>query len=183
MQNFYQKIYNEINDSLNQTDYESLNKISKIFKETKNKNKKVIIFGNGGSAAIASHVSVDLTKNAKIRSINFNEADLLTCFANDYGYEKVFAKSLEFYADTGDIVVIISSSGESKNIINAAEFCKENNFLLCTFTGFSKMNTLKKIGDINMWVDSNAYNVVENIHQIWLLSIVDNIIGKTEYRS
>ena len=114
MQNFYQKIYNEINDSLNQTDYESLNKISKIFKETKNKNKKVIIFGNGGSAAIASHVSVDLTKNAKIRSINFNEADLLTCFANDYGYEKVFAKSLEFYADTGDIVVIISSSGESK---------------------------------------------------------------------
>ena len=56
--------------------------------------KKLIVAGNGGSAAMASHVSVDFTKAAGIRAINFNEADLLTCFANDYGYEKVFEKSV-----------------------------------------------------------------------------------------
>ncbi len=181
MQNFYQKIYNEINDSLNQTDYESLDKISKIFKDTKNKNKKVIIFGNGGSAAISSHVSVDLTKNAKIRSINFNEADLLTCFSNDFGYEKVYSKSLEFYADAGDIVIIISASGKSKNLLEAAKMCKKKKILLFTFTGFLKSNPLKKMGNINLWVNSKAYNIIENIHQIWLLSIVDRIIGKSEY--
>ena len=69
---------------------------------------------------MASHVSVDLTKNAKIRSINFNESDLLTCLSNDYGYENWMSKALEFYSTKGDLIVIISSSGESKNVISAA---------------------------------------------------------------
>ena len=114
MKNFYKKIFTEINDNLNKTDYNSIEKITKLILLTNKKNKKVIIFGNGGSAAIASHVSVDLTKNARIRCINFNEADLLTCFSNDYGYEKVFSKSLEFYADKGDLVIIVSASGRVK---------------------------------------------------------------------
>ena len=72
---------------------------------------KIMIFGNGGSAAIASHVSVDLTKNANIRSVNFNEADLITCFANDYGYESWVEKAIDFYADSSDALILISSSG------------------------------------------------------------------------
>lgn len=181
MKNFYSKIFVQINKLLNQTDLEALEKISKSFISANKKNKKVIIFGNGGSAAISSHISVDLTKNAKIRSINFNEANLLTCFSNDYGYRKVFSKSLEFYADKGDVVIIISSSGKSKNVLEAAKMCKKKKILLYTFTGFSKSNPLKKMGNINLWVNSKSYNIIENIHQIWLLSIVDRIIGKTEY--
>ncbi len=181
MKNFYKKIFTEINEILNKTDYNSIEKITKLLLSTNKKNKKIIIFGNGGSAAIASHVSVDLTKNARIRCINFNEADLLTCFSNDYGYEKVFSKSLEFYADKGDLVIIVSASGKSKNLLEAAKICKKKKLFLCTLTGFSKGNPLKKMGNINLWVNSKAYNIVENVHQIWLLSIVDKIIGKTEY--
>lgn len=181
MKNFYKNIFNEIDKLLTQTDFRSLEKISKSLISINKKNKKVIIFGNGGSAAISSHVSVDLTKNAKIRCINFNEADLLTCFSNDYGYQKVYSKALEFYADRGDAVIIISSSGKSKNMLEAAKICKKRKLLLYTLTGFSDKNPLKKMGNLNLWVNSRGYNIIENIHQIWLLSIVDRIIGKTEY--
>ena len=180
MSKFFQNIYNEIKDKLDQTDISSLEKISKTLISTSKKKKKIIVLGNGGSAAIASHVSVDLTKNAGIKSINFNESDLITCFSNDFGYKKVFSKSLEFYADNGDVVIIVSSSGRSENILEAALYCKKNKLKLFTFTGFSKSNPLSKLGDINLWVNSRAYNIIENVHQIWLLSIVDNIIGKTE---
>tara|TARA_B100000029_G_scaffold330245_1_gene322567 strand:- start:2475 stop:3026 length:552 start_codon:yes stop_codon:yes gene_type:complete len=181
MNNFYKSIFKKLNSLINNSDINSLEKIALALKTLKKKNKKVLVMGNGGSAAISSHISVDLTKNAKIRSVNFNEADLITCFSNDYGYQKVFSKSLEFYADKGDIVIIISSSGKSKNLIEAAKFCKKNKIQLFTFTGFSKSNPLRKMGSINLWVNSRAYNIVENIHQIWLLSIVDRIIGRTEY--
>ena len=181
MKNFYEKFYIEINKLLSNSDTLSLEKIAKSLISANRNNKKIIIFGNGGSAAISSHVSVDLTKNAKIRSVNFNEADLLTCFSNDFGYKKVYSKSLEFYADAGDVVIIISSSGKPKNVLEAAKICKKKKLLLYTFTGFSKSNPLKKMGNINLWVNSKAYNIIENIHQIWLLSIVDRIIGKSEY--
>ena len=71
--------------------------IKETLLRTKKNRSKVLIFGNGGSAAIASHVSVDLTKNTKIRAVNFNEADLLTCFSNDYGYEKWIEKTIDFF--------------------------------------------------------------------------------------
>ena len=80
-----------------------------------------MIFGNGGSAAIASHVSVDMTKNIKVKAMNFNEADLITCFSNDYGYEKWIEKAIEFYGNKGDILILISSSGKSKNMLNACK--------------------------------------------------------------
>ena len=83
----------------NENYFQDLVNIKNILMDTKSKGKKILIFGNGGSAAIASHFSVDLTKNAKIRCTNYNEYDLLSCFANDYGYEKWVEKSLEFYAD------------------------------------------------------------------------------------
>uniref|UniRef100_UPI00094CEFF4 SIS domain-containing protein n=1 Tax=Pelagibacter ubique TaxID=198252 RepID=UPI00094CEFF4 len=164
------------------SELDQINNISKKLKKIK-KGNKVIIIGNGGSSALASHVSVDLTKNAKVRAINFNESDLLTCFSNDYGYEKVFEKALDFYADKGDIVIIISSSGKSKNLINAAKFAKKKKLFLITLTGFSKNNPLSKLGNINLWVNSKAYNIIETIHQIYLLSVVDDIIGKMEYSS
>ena len=161
---------------------EKIIKVKNILIETNKKNKKIMIFGNGGSAAIASHFSVDLTKNAKVRSINFNEADLITCFSNDYGYENWVAKAVEFYADEKDILILISSSGKSMNMINACKAAKNKKISkIITFTGHDKNNKLSQLGDLNFWIDSKAYNFVENAHQVWLLTIVDLIIGKKEY--
>ncbi len=136
----------------------------------------MIIAGNGGSAAIASHLSIDLTKAANIRSVNFNESSLITCFANDYGYDKWLEKAIGFYADKGDVVILISSSGQSSNIINAAKKALSMNLSLITFSGFSENNKLNKLGGLSFWVDSSNYNVVETVHQTWLLSIVEYLI-------
>ena len=153
-----------------------------ILVQAKKNNGKIMIFGNGGSAAIASHVSVDLTKNANIRSVNFNEADLITCFSNDYGYERWVEKAIDFYADDKDVLILISSSGKSLNMINACKAARNNKISkIITFTGHDNNNPLSKLGDINFWINSKAYNFVENTHQVWLLTIVDLIIGKREY--
>ena len=147
------------------------------------KNKcKVLIFGNGGSASISNHFSLDLTKNAKVRCVNFNDSSLITCFANDYGFEHWIEKTIEFYSNPGDLLILISSSGSSKNMINAAKIAKKKNISkINTLTGFNKNNPLKKLGDVNLWINSKSYNFIENAHQIWLLSIVDLIIGRREY--
>ena len=162
-----------------------LNKIitaKDVLLKAKKNNSKIMIFGNGGSAAIASHVSVDLTKNAKIRCVNYNEADLITCFSNDYGYEKWIEKTIEFYGDNQDVLILISSSGRSKNMINACKAAKEKKIeKIITFTGHDENNPLSKLGDLNFWINSKAYNFVENTHQLWLLTICDLIIGKREY--
>jgi len=144
-------------------------------------NAKAMIFGNGGSAAMASHVSVDFSKNANLRMVNFNEADLITCLSNDYGYEYWMEKAIEIYGDKNDLVILISSSGSSENVVYAAKKAKSLGYKVVTFTGFDKNNPLKTLGDLNFWVNSKAYNVVEMIHHIWLLSVCDAVIGKAEY--
>jgi D-sedoheptulose 7-phosphate isomerase len=157
-------------------DSAELEQAAKMVSVAHQKGKKIVIVGNGGSAAMASHVTVDFTKAAGIRAINFNEADLITCFANDYGYEQWVAKALEAYADKGDLAILISSSGKSQNIINATEKATEIGLSTITLSGFFKDNPLKKSGDLNLWVDSCEYNVIEMTHHIWLLAIVDYII-------
>ena len=148
---------------------------------TSRRGGKVLIFGNGGSSAIASHVSVDLTKNAKIRSVNFNEADLITCFSNDYGYERWIEKAIDFYADKKDIIILISSSGKSMNMLNARKAAHKKKIKVISFTGHDRNNPLSRACDLNLWVNSKAYNFIENTHQIWLLTVCDLIIGKREY--
>ena len=156
--------------------------VKSILLSVKKNNTKVMIFGNGGSAAIASHVSVDLTKNAAIRCLNYNEADLITCFSNDYGFERWIEKAVDFYSDEKDVLILISSSGKSQNMINACKAAKNKKIsTIITFTGHEKNNPLSKLGDINFWINSKAYNFVENTHQVWLLTICDLIIGKREY--
>ncbi|MDO8527414.1 MAG: SIS domain-containing protein [Deltaproteobacteria bacterium] len=155
--------------------------VKELFQKCHGQGKKIIFIGNGGSAAMASHCAVDFTKNAGVRCINFNEADLITCFANDFGYEKCFQKALEFYADAGDVVVLVSSSGKSANILRAGEYAKEAGLTLVTLTGFGADSPLAALGNINLSLNSRAYNVIEMVHQIWLLAICDLIIGKAEY--
>jgi len=179
--NFFKDYFSLLSEKITEIDISILNQIVDFIKSTSNNGKKVIIAGNGGSAAMASHVAIDLTKNAKIRAINFNEADLITCFANDYGYEEWVSKSIDFYGDKGDLVILISSSGNSKNIINAAKKAKDMGLTLITLSGFNPDNPLRKIGDLNLFIESKGYNIVEMTHHIWLVAIVDKIIGKIEY--
>lgn len=145
-----------------------------VIDATRRNNRKILLAGNGGSAAIASHVTVDMVKVANIRAINFNEPDLITCFANDYGYEHWVERAIEFYGNESDIVILISSSGQSRNIINAAIKAKQMGLYVLTFSGFSPENPLRKLGDLNFWANSCEFNVVEMTHQIWLLALVDS---------
>jgi D-sedoheptulose 7-phosphate isomerase len=181
--NFFENFNELINKAINTIDNDLLVKSAEMFKNVKSTGKKIIVVGNGGSAAMASHVAVDLTKAAGCRAITFNEADLLTCFANDYGYENWVEKALNFYADNGDVVILISSSGTSKNIVNGANWAKQNGLSVVTLSGFNSDNPLKKIGDINLWVDSKGYNIIEMAHHIWLVAIVDYIVGNIEYKA
>lgn len=155
---------------INYSDFENLIKILNIVRKNSG---KIIIMGNGGSASIASHVSTDFTKVCNIRTINFNEANLITCFSNDYGYAHWLSKAIEFYADEKDVAIFISSSGKSQNILNGIKKAKELGLKTITFSGFSKNNKLKKIGLINFWVNSKHYNHIETTHLIWLLAAVD----------
>jgi len=161
--------------------YHALIQLKNLVSNTMLAGKKVMIAGNGGSAAIASHVAVDFTKQGGVRTVSFNDADLITCFANDYGYENWVAKAVEFYGDKGDTVILISSSGRSMNMVSAARTAKQLNMNVVTLSGFHPNNPLKKSGDLNLWLDSKAYNIVENTHQIWLLAVCDLLVGKAEY--
>ena len=174
----FKKIINFNSDEIKK----KLINLKKIFIATKKNRKKILIFGNGGSAAIASHFSVDLTKNAKIRCTNYNESDLITCFSNDFGYERWVEMAIKYYGNKGDVLIVISSSGKSKNMINACIAARKKKFSkIITLTGHLVNNPVKKLGDINLWVNSKAYNYIENIHQFWLLSLVDLVIGKKNY--
>ncbi len=157
-------------------DLEKLDKVKHLITKASACGGKIIIAGNGASAAIASHVAVDLTKAAGIRAVNFNEADLITCLANDYGYEHWVEKALDLYADPKDVVILISSSGMSPNMVNAALKAKAMGLKLITLSGFREDNQLKKSGDINLWVNSPQYNIVETVHQAWLLAVIDQIV-------
>ena len=180
---FFDSYYELLNNKVDFVERNLLLNVATYIRDAANNSGKIIIIGNGGSASIASHVVVDLTKAANIRAINFNEASLLTCFSNDYGYERWAEKAIEFYADKEDLIILISSSGQSKNIINCAIKAKEMGLPIITLSGFMKNNPLKEVGNVNLWVDSKIYNIVEMTHQIWLLSVVDYLIGNDRVNS
>ena len=143
--------------------------------------RKTIVAGNGGSAAIASHCALDFTKNAGVRCVCFNDAMLISALANDCGYDRWLEKALELHADPGDVVVLISSSGRSANMVRAAAYARQAGLATVTFTGFARDNPVGALGQLSFWVDSKAYNIVENTHQIWLLAVCDLLIGAAEY--
>jgi D-sedoheptulose 7-phosphate isomerase len=139
------------------------------------KNNKIIIIGNGGSSALASHVSVDFTKICKIRAMTFSDVDLITCFANDYGHSNWMKKAFEAYYSKNDLLICVSSSGMSENIIRTAKIAKKKGCKVITLTGFKRNNKVSKLGNLNFWVNSKNYNIVEMTHHCWLLSLVDYI--------
>lgn len=171
--NYFKKYAFSINNLLDNVDTNLINKSVELIKLTKDRNNKNYIVGNGGSSSIASHVSIDFTKVAKVPSFTFNNANLITCFANDYDYEQWVTEAIKAYCLKDDLMILISSSGTSKNIVNAAEHCNKNNIKLITLSGFHSNNPLTKLGNVNFHIDSNDYNFIEMTHHIILVSIVD----------
>ena len=141
----------------------------------------MMLAGNGASASIASHFALDFTKQAKVRSISFNDSSFITAYGNDYGYENWVMKAIEHHGLKGDAVILISSSGRSLNIVKAAEQAKDMGIPVVTLTGFESDNPLRSRGDINFWVDSLSYNIVESVHAFWLAAVCDLSIGMCEY--
>lgn len=127
--------------------------------------RKIMAIGNGGSAAIASHLHNDLSASIGVRSLAFGDMALLTALANDYGYASVFERPLRLWAGPGDLLVAFSSSGRSENILAAARLAQEMGLMVITLTGFAADNPLRRLGQVNFWVPSQRYGQVEVIHQ------------------
>jgi D-sedoheptulose 7-phosphate isomerase len=138
---------------------------------------KLIFVGNGGSAAIASHMATDYSKNGNVRSMAFNDASTLTCLSNDLGYHRVFAKQLELHARAGDLVIAISSSGRSANILNAVVASRAAGCAVLTLSGFTPDNPLRGLGDLNFYLASDRYGFVEIGHLTICHAILDLICG------
>jgi len=137
---------------------------------------KILVIGNGGSSAIASHVVIDLVKNAGLRAMVLSDPSALTCLANDFGYDEAYAKQVECHGRPNDILIAISSSGASRNIIQAAKAGHEKRMFVMTFTGFHPHNKLRIIGDISFYVPSESYGCVELAHSILLHAVCDALM-------
>ena len=162
-------------------DEEILEIRDQFLKVARNKGK-IIFIGNGASASLASHASTDFTKQAKIRSIAFNDHNLITALSNDYGYEKWVSSALKYYAEENDVIVFISVSGNSPNLVEGLKFAKSSGMKTISLTGSAESNFLKSNSDFSIWVNSKAYNIVESVHTILITLIIDLIVGFPEYK-
>jgi D-sedoheptulose 7-phosphate isomerase len=167
------KFISQINNALHNLNSEHLDYLKKIILRN---TTEIIILGNGGSNAISAHMAEDYTKALKKRGIAFTDGARLTCYANDYGYENAFSQYLSEFSTSNSLVILISSSGNSKNILNCAQYCRENDIEYIILTGFDPKNSLRsKYSDsalLDFWVDSTDYGVVECVHEIILHSVI-----------
>ena len=167
--NSYKKHFNDFFESalIQQQIIDSVNQIKN--------SKRIFFIGNGGSNSICSHMMEDFAKIARFPTFAFSDAALITCFANDYGYEKAMEEWLKIHFTTGDLLIAISSSGESKNILNAVNFANSINKNVITLSGFKAENTLSKSGKVNFQLPVSNYGIVETFHQVLLHIILDSI--------
>ncbi len=144
--------------------------------------KRIVFIGNGGSAAIASHMRTDFWKRAGMLAFTFNEASLLTCLSNDYSYEEAFAKGVEHFVEEGDVLFAISSSGESENILNAVSMAKEKKCFVVTLSGFHSNNALRRCGHMNFYTESLNYGCVEISHLQILHYLSDSLLQEKKQK-
>ena len=181
--NFFKSYFKNIADLLNKLDIENIEKLESIITNVKKKKAKILIFGNGANMSLSSHFATDMTKNAKIKTNSFGDANLITCFSNDYGFDNWIKKTIKYYAIKKDLVILLSASGKSKNILNAAKFCKKNKINCVSIHGFDKQSILSKVCKVNIWINSKSYNLIEVVQTSILLALVDKKIGSVNYKS
>jgi D-sedoheptulose 7-phosphate isomerase len=139
--------------------------------------RRVMVVGNGGSAAIASHMQTDLAHSLGIRALVFTEPSVLTAQANDHGYEVAYRNLVNLWGEPGDLLVAISSSGRSKNILNACEAARAKGARVVTLSGFGPDNPLRSQGDLNFYVESSLYGPVECAHQVLVHHLTDQVLA------
>jgi len=156
--------------------------LTDCFTRHKKAGSQIFFIGNGGSSAIASHMTADYMKNGGMKTYSLYDNAVTTCMGNDYGYEYVFSRPLEFLGQKDDLLVAVSSSGNSPNIVNAINTANAKNMETITFTGFQKDNKARQLGTINVYVPSEKYGIVESIHNLMLQQIVDMIMERDGVR-
>lgn len=159
---------------------EAMQKLTRLFLLTRNHSRQAFFIGNGGSAAIASHMTADFLKNGRMRTQSLYDHSLVTCMGNDYGYEHIFSYPLERLADKGDLLVAVSSSGNSPNIVNAVQTARRMEMSIVTLSGFEQNNQIRGKGDYNIYVPVKHYGITESVHHALLQQIVDTIAGQDE---
>jgi len=140
--------------------------------------KTVYLIGNGASASMASHVAADLAKNAHVRTEVFSDLSLITAIANDLGFEEVFAEPLRRRVQEGDMLVAISSSGQSPNIIRACREAKERGGTIITLSAMDGGNHLRKEGTLNFYLPAMTYGMAETCHAAILHYWLDQMLIK-----
>lgn len=141
-------------------------------------NGRIFLIGNGASCSMASHFAMDFTKNAGINAFSNNEGTMLTCFSNDYSYETAYKEILKIYMQPEDLLIAISSSGQSENILKAVSFVDQHipKSRIITLSGFSSHNPLRRMGTLNLFIDICDYGLVESCHAYYLHLLVDTFV-------
>ena len=156
---------------------DAVDRVVKLALDVKSRTSQVMFVGNGGSAAIASHMATDWLKNGGFNATAFNDASMLTCLANDLGYDQVFAVPVQRHSREGDLLFAISSSGKSDSILNAVAAARSTRAKVVTLSGFSPDNPLRKLGDFNFWTPDGHYGFVELSHLALCHAILDMTMG------
>lgn len=145
-------------------------------RETQQKNGLLFFCGNGASATMAEHMSHDWFQNAKINTYTCSETSHITAVSNDVSYTDVFAYRIERIMTENDILITISSSGNSPNIIRAIEEAKKKGAFTVTVSGKDADNLSRKHGDLNLYVPLDTYGLVESAHAVLLHSVLDKFL-------
>jgi D-sedoheptulose 7-phosphate isomerase len=154
---------------------DSLAQIMDLLRDLRARKGSLYVVGNGGSAAVASHSVVDFLKVGALRAFTLTDASVLTAMANDVSYGEAFEQMLSVHAQPGDALIAISSSGSSVNIVNAAAKVKALGGSVVTLSGFAPDNPLRSRGDLNVWLDSRDFGMVEAAHQFILHVLIDRL--------
>ncbi len=133
---------------------------------TRRHGRKVMVVGNGGSAAIAAHLQNDLCKAVGVRALCFGDLSLVTAVANDHGYECVYERAVRQWGEDSDLLIALSSSGNSENILRAVRAAEESGCTVVTLSGFSEENRLRRMGWVNFYVPAEEYGLVESVHAV-----------------
>ena len=164
----YFKQYAEASSSIDQT---QLAIAATILLNAYKNSKTLYVCGNGGSASISNHLACDHGKllatdtdlQPRIQSLSTN-IEVITAIANDISYDQVFVHQLKLNANPGDIVMTVSSSGDSENVVQAAQWAREFGLDVISMTGFSGGRTAE-ISSVNLHVDGDNYGIIEDVHQ------------------
>ncbi len=140
------------------------NNLSELVKSIRSNEKTMYFIGNGASASMSSHMAADFAKNARVHTQTFTDLALITAVANDISYDEVFSVPLGFRAQKGDLLVAISSSGNSPNILKGVKVARSLGMHIVTLSGMNSDNALRKMGDVNIHVEAATYGEVETSH-------------------